>query len=88
MFSTAAALESDDLVALDDDRLLQPAENVLPVVRLDAIERWGPELTDSLAEIAPILTTTELRMLNLSVSLDVALEDVARDWLERHGLVP
>lgn len=87
MFSTASQLESGEFVALVDDRQLQPAENVLPVVRLDALERWGPELKDSLTALAPALTTTELRTLNLRVSDQETLEEVARDWLADQGLI-
>ena len=41
---------------------------------------------DALVAISPLLTTIELRKLNLKVSQDTALEDVAREWLAQHGL--
>jgi osmoprotectant transport system substrate-binding protein len=44
MFTTAATIDADDLVELADDRGLQPAENVTPLVRRDVIDRWGQEL--------------------------------------------
>ena len=34
-----------DLVALDDDRGLQPAENVTPLVRTEVVDRWGADVT-------------------------------------------
>lgn len=81
MFSTASQLEADDLVELVDDKTLQPAENVVPVVRTEALERWGPNLADSLNVLSARLTTSDVRALNLRVANGEAIEDVARDWL-------
>jgi osmoprotectant transport system substrate-binding protein len=87
MFSTDAALVTFDLVVLDDDRSLQPAENIVPVVRSDAIEQWGPEVAEALNAMSRALTTRELRFLNVKVANDVPVETVARDWLATRGLV-
>jgi osmoprotectant transport system substrate-binding protein len=40
--STDASLIGQDLVQLRDDRGLQPAENVVPVVRRQVVDRYGP----------------------------------------------
>ena len=81
MFSTASELEADDLVELIDDRRLQPAENVVPVVRLDAVDRWGPALAASLGVVSDRLTTAALRGLNRRVAEGEPVEDVAARWL-------
>lgn len=86
MFSTASELEADDLVELADDRRMQPAENVVPVVRLDALERWGPALADSLDRVSVHLTTADLRGLNLQVADGEPVEDVAARWLSTREL--
>ena len=39
LFSTIPAITADHLVVLADDRGLQPAENVVPLVRRDAVAR-------------------------------------------------
>ncbi len=87
MFSTAAELETSDLVVLNDDRGLQPAENLVPIVRTEALEIWGPELASALDAMAPLLTTTELRLLNASVARGLTVESVARAWLLRMVLI-
>ena len=44
LFTTDPALTNPDLVQLEDDRGLQPAENVTPLVRTAVADRWGPAL--------------------------------------------
>lgn len=87
MFSTAAQLTAPDLVELTDDRQLQPAENVLPVVRAEAVERWGPSLIEPLDAVSAVLTTDDLRAMNLRVADGEPIAEVAGDWLVRHGLL-
>jgi osmoprotectant transport system substrate-binding protein len=86
LFTTDGHLAGDELVTLRDDRGLQPAENVIPVVRTAAVAstRAGAVLD----EVAAELTTEQLRFLNWRVSVaggSPAAE--ARGWLIRHGLV-
>ena len=81
MFSTSAELNAPDLVELLDDRRLQPPENVVPMLRRDSLERWGPELVAALDGLSDRLTTLDLRWLNGLVADGAAVEDVARDWL-------
>jgi osmoprotectant transport system substrate-binding protein len=87
MFSTASALVTFDLFVLEDDRELQPAENVVPVVRIDALERWGRDVADALNELAGRLTTLELRILNVRVDNEESVEFVAREWLTSQRLL-
>lgn len=87
MFSTDSSLASFDLVVLDDDRNLQPAENVLPVVRVDALGRWGPEVAEAANALSAALTTVELRILNVRADQEASVERVAREWLAARGLI-
>lgn len=87
MFSTAAELSSDEFVALRDDRFLQPPENVLPMVRSAALDRWGPAVGDALDGLSLRLGTAELRMLNRLVADGEPKRAVAADWLVAVGLV-
>lgn len=80
-FSTAAELDDGDLVILRDDRGLQPPENIVPIVRLDALERWGPELAAMADAISAAMTTSQLRRLNGRVDDGGAVEVVAAEWL-------
>lgn len=81
MFSTAPELGSSGLFVLEDDRDLQPAENIIPLVRSAALDRWGPAVSQALDEISARLTTVDLRLLNLRVAEGASIEDTARDWL-------
>jgi osmoprotectant transport system substrate-binding protein len=87
LFSTDPAITTDHLVVLADDRGLQPAENVVPLVRRDAVARYGPRLLAVLDTVSARLTTGSLRALNAQVELrgqDPRL--VAQSWLRTQGL--
>ncbi len=67
LFSTDSALVGTDLIELRDDLGLQPAENVVPVIRADALARWGPVVEEVLNEVSARLDTSDLTLLNLRV---------------------
>jgi osmoprotectant transport system substrate-binding protein len=70
------------LVALVDDRGLQPAENVVPVVRRTVIDVYGAAFSHVLDSVSAQLTTTGLGRLNRRAVIDgVAVAQVAKDWL-------
>lgn len=87
MFSTDPAVTARDLTVLEDDRRLQPPENVVPVVRLSALERWGPDLAGALDRLSAALTTSTLRLLNRRVAAGMSVAEVSRDWLRAAGLI-
>jgi len=87
MFSTASQLAAADMVELVDDRRMQPAENVVPVIRTQALKRWGPEVATALNAVSHRLTTADLRLLNLQVANGDSVESVARNWLKDHDLL-
>ncbi|HEV8564530.1 MAG TPA: ABC transporter substrate-binding protein [Actinomycetota bacterium] len=86
LFSSDGALERNDLVLLDDDLGLQPAENVTPVIRREALERW-PQLRRVIDGVSSALTTEHLRQMNAAVAvLGRQPAAVAAEWLADHGL--
>jgi osmoprotectant transport system substrate-binding protein len=86
LFTTDPAIGSE-VVALTDDRGLQPAENVTPIVHRDVLRRWGREPAERLDRVSRLLTTEALRSLNAdAASGDRAPSDVAAAWLAREGL--
>lgn len=87
MFSTDPAVTTRGLTVLDDDRGLQPPEHVVPVVRIDALDRWGPDVAVALDRLSPALTTSTLRLLNRRVADGGAVEAVVADWLRAAGLL-
>ena len=81
LFSTSPELDSADLTALADDRKMQRADNVVPVLNQDALERWGPDLRTALDQVSAELTTDDLRELNRRVDGGESIALVADQWL-------
>ncbi|HET6875202.1 MAG TPA: glycine betaine ABC transporter substrate-binding protein, partial [Acidimicrobiales bacterium] len=89
LFTTDPDLASHDLVLLRDDRHLEPAENVAPVVSDRALELYGPRLTQTLDAVSTRLSSQDLMFLNWRVSIGGrSAADEAHGWLVRRGLVP
>jgi osmoprotectant transport system substrate-binding protein len=87
LFSTDPAITADHLVVLADDRGLQPAESIVPLVRRSVAVRYGPRLLAVLNTVSARLTTSSLRALDAQVQLrgdDPRL--VAENWLRTHRL--
>ena len=87
LFSTDGRIPASGLVALLDDRGLQPAENVTPVIRRAVLDRFGHRLRDVVDAVSARLTSTALTSLNQQVT--VAGEPpsrVAARWLQGQGL--
>lgn len=89
LFTTDGALVGGDLVLLADDRGLQPAENLTPMVRAEIVEGpGGDRVVMALDEVSSRLTTANLRFLNWRVSVaGNAPAAEAHGWLVRQGLV-
>ena len=87
LFTTSPAIVTSGLVLLVDDRGLQPAENVVPVVRTSVLERHGDTLRQAVDGVSRVLTTDQLVNLNRQVDVDgESPRQAARSWLARHGL--
>jgi osmoprotectant transport system substrate-binding protein len=87
LFTTDPAIDSESFVELGDDKGLQPAENVTPLVRREVVERWGPRFVDLVDAVSEHMTTEDLRDLNGRVTRgegDIAT--IARAWLSEQGL--
>ena len=80
--TTDARLSVAPVVLLADDRSLQPPENVVPFVRSDAVERWGPALRTALNQVSARLTTADLMRMNRWVEVDglTPAKAAARWW--------
>jgi len=86
--STQPDIERFDFVVLEDDQLTQPAENIAPVVRTELLEALPSDFVELLDSISAPMTTEELTSLGVRVAVDQeSIEDVARSWLESHGLL-
>jgi len=88
LFTTDPAIQAQHLVALADNRGLQPAENVVPVLRRATASRYGPGLLAALDAVSARLSTAALASLDAQVQLDgQAPQAVAERWLRAADLV-
>ena len=82
-----ATLEDLGLVLLEDDKELQNAENLVPMVNSDFLADH-PDVADLLNEMSAGLTTEDLATMIGKVDLERQLpEDVAREYLTDKGLI-
>ena len=89
LFTTDPSIPARHLVVLADNRGLQPAENITPLVRRDVIARYGTRLLAVLNSVSALLDTGTLRALDARVELARQNpRQVAGGWLRAHGLIP
>jgi osmoprotectant transport system substrate-binding protein len=88
LFSTNPSIGAGHLVVLADDRGLQPAENITPLVRRDVVARYGAGVVAVLNTVSARLDTGSLRAMDALVQL-VGQDPrrVAGSWLRMQGLV-
>jgi osmoprotectant transport system substrate-binding protein len=87
LFTTDPAIRAQHLVVLADNRGLQPAENVVPVLRRATAERFGAGLLAALDAVSARLSNAALTALDTQVELDGrAPRAVAERWLQAQGL--
>ena len=83
LFSTDALIAENDLVSLEDDKGIVPAEAVLPLI---SVEKATPEVEAVLDEVSAALDTEGLTALNAQVQAEgLAESEVAAQWLEENG---
>ena len=88
VFTTDGHLAAGDLVLLEDDRALQPAENLVPVVTERAVERWGPRVVAALDGVSRRLDSASLVFLDWRTAVaEGGVRAEARGWLLRRGLL-
>ena len=85
--TTDGTLESQGLQLLEDDRNIQPAQNLVPAVSTEFLDQ-NPQVADVLEPLMEALTTEKLTELNGRVTVDREKpEDVAHDFLVEEGLL-
>jgi len=84
--TTDPTVEEAGLVFLEDDKGLQPAQNLTPAVNTEFLESHA-DLADTLNELSAQLTTDELMKLNQQAGSErKAVPDVVTDYLNESGL--
>ena len=85
MFTTDGLIAEKEWVLLEEDEELQPAENIVPVIREEVL---NDEITSLLNEVSAQLTTEEVTELVRQVRVDAQdPADVAEQWLSDNGLI-
>jgi osmoprotectant transport system substrate-binding protein len=85
VFTTQGAIAEYGWVLLQEDKPLEPAQNIVPIGRKDAMT---DQVKQALDAISAKITTEELTKLNKLVDVDKQdPEKVANDWLTSHGLL-
>ena len=85
IFTSDGAVAARGFVVLEDDKKLQPPDNVVPIVRTEILKGDVEALLNS---ISAKLTTEGLSELNKAVDVDKAdPAAVAKGWLEEHGFL-
>jgi osmoprotectant transport system substrate-binding protein len=85
VFTTQGAISEFGWVLLEEDKPLQPAQNIVPIGRKEAMT---DQVRQALNAISARVTTEELTKLNKLVDVDKQdPEKVAGDWLTQQGLL-
>jgi len=88
VLSTDPVISTRGFVVLDDDKKLQLADNVVPVVRDDLLSKAPADFKTLINGVSGKVTTQELTELNKQVGVDrKEPKDVAAAWLKANGLV-
>jgi osmoprotectant transport system substrate-binding protein len=86
--TTAAEIESGEVVALEDDKGMLSADNIVPVLRTEVADEYGDDLISAINELSAMLTTEDLIGWNARTDIDKDdPADVAREWLESKDLL-
>ncbi len=83
VFSTDPALTANNLVALDDDKSLFAAENIVPII---SKAKSTDTVSKTLDAVSAALTTEALIEMNGKAADGTSLSDIAREWLDSAGL--
>ncbi|TLV22932.1 ABC transporter substrate-binding protein [Klebsiella indica] len=81
--STAPEIQKDHFVALGDPKNLFAAQNIVPIVASNTLT---PEIESTLNKISAQLTTKDLIAMNEQLAEFTNIDDVAHQWLVKHGL--
>ncbi|ATF92288.1 ABC transporter substrate-binding protein [Cedecea neteri] len=81
--STTPEIQKDHLVALEDPKNLFAAQNIVPIV---ATSTLNPTIENTLNKVSAQLTTADLIAMNGQLAEFASIDDVAHQWLVKHGL--
>jgi len=83
IFSTDPGLTANKLVALEDDKSLFAAENIVPVISTSKLD---DTISKTLDKVSAALTTEDLIEMNGKASDGTSLKSIAEEWLKEADL--
>ena len=83
LFSTDPGLHANHLVALEDDKNLFAAENVVPLIKS---AKQNDQIKKTLDAVSAKLTTDDLITMNADAANGTNLADIAKKWLANAGI--
>lgn len=83
LFSTDPGLKANNLVALEGDKNLFAAENVVPLIKAG---KQNDTVTNTLDAVSAKLTTDDLISMNAEAATGTNLADIAKKWLAEAGI--
>lgn len=84
LLSSDPAIADNDLVALEDDKVIFPPANIMPMI---SEAKASDTVRDALNEVTAALTIDDLMMMNGRVNEGIDFEVIASDWLTEKGLI-
>jgi osmoprotectant transport system substrate-binding protein len=86
--TTQPEIASMNLVVLEDDQALQPAQNLVPVATQELVDAAPDDLGEILDPVTEALTTDALIQLGVAININAeSIEDAATTFLEDNGLI-
>jgi osmoprotectant transport system substrate-binding protein len=86
--TTQPEIASLNLVLLEDDQALQPAQNIVPIATQELVDASPDDLGEILDPVSEALTTEALTELGVAININVEdIADVATAFLEDNGLI-
>lgn len=83
LFSTDPGLKANNLVALEDNKNLFAAENVVPLIKAG---KQNDTVTKTLDAVSAKLSTDDLISMNAEAATGTNLADIAKKWLADAGI--
>jgi osmoprotectant transport system substrate-binding protein len=88
LYSTDAVISAKGFVLLQDDKHLQLADNIAPVVRNDILNKAPADFKTLINGVSAKLTTEEMTAMNKKAGVDKQdPKDVAAQWLKSKNLI-
>jgi osmoprotectant transport system substrate-binding protein len=86
--TTQPDIVASNLKLLEDDKHLQPAQNIVGVATKELADAGGEDLADTIDAINAELSTEVLTQLGVEINVDQKdIADVAHDFLNDHGML-